>query len=71
MRRKILIAGGGTGGHIFPGLAVAGFLQEQDVEIRWLGATRGMETEIVGRSGSGGSQPWRLAGPSPHLVCGK
>jgi len=51
MMRKILIAGGGTGGHIFPGLAVAGFLQEQGVEVRWLGATRGMESEIVGRAG--------------------
>ena len=51
MNRRILIAGGGTGGHIFPGLAVAGFLLEKDVEVRWLGATRGMEAEIVSRAG--------------------
>jgi len=49
MTRKILIAGGGTGGHIFPGIAVAGHLAAQGIEVRWLGAKRGMEAEIVGR----------------------
>ncbi len=51
MTRRILIAGGGTGGHIFPGLAVAGFLLENEVEVRWLGASRGMESELVSRNG--------------------
>lgn len=51
MSRRILIAGGGTGGHIFPGLAVAAYLLENDVEVHWLGAKRGMESELVSRTG--------------------
>ncbi len=47
MSRRVLIAGGGTGGHIFPGLAVADALLAQGVDVHWLGARRGLESRLV------------------------
>jgi UDP-N-acetylglucosamine--N-acetylmuramyl-(pentapeptide) pyrophosphoryl-undecaprenol N-acetylglucosamine transferase len=43
----VLIMAGGTGGHIFPGLAVAECLRAQGVPVVWLGAEGGMETKVV------------------------
>lgn len=48
----ILIAGGGTGGHVFPGLAVADALRSlADVEITFVGSPRGLEKDLVPRRG--------------------
>ncbi len=50
---RVLIAGGGTGGHVYPGLAVAGWLKEQagNNEILFVGTTRGIEESVVPREG--------------------
>ena len=48
MSEKILIAGGGTGGHVFPGLAVADALRASaDVEVIFVGTARGIETRVI------------------------
>ncbi len=43
----ILIMAGGTGGHVFPALAVANFLRNQGEEIVWLGTKQGIEAKII------------------------
>jgi UDP-N-acetylglucosamine--N-acetylmuramyl-(pentapeptide) pyrophosphoryl-undecaprenol N-acetylglucosamine transferase len=44
---RILIMAGGTGGHVFPALAVAHYLRAQGHQVSWLGTRRGMEAELV------------------------
>jgi UDP-N-acetylglucosamine--N-acetylmuramyl-(pentapeptide) pyrophosphoryl-undecaprenol N-acetylglucosamine transferase len=53
MAKKIIIAGGGTGGHIFPAIAIANALKEQDAEneILFVGAKGKMEMEKVPQAG--------------------
>ena len=51
MTRSILIMAGGTGGHIFPALAVADCLRTQGWRIVWLGARNSMEAELVPKHG--------------------
>jgi UDP-N-acetylglucosamine--N-acetylmuramyl-(pentapeptide) pyrophosphoryl-undecaprenol N-acetylglucosamine transferase len=49
--RSILIMAGGTGGHIFPALAVADVLRGEGWQITWLGAPNSMEAELVPKHG--------------------
>ena len=51
MARSILIMAGGTGGHIFPALAVADILKNQGWQVTWLGAPGSMEAELVPKHG--------------------
>lgn len=49
--RKVLISTGGTGGHIYPALALANKLKERDVEVVFVGTKYRMEKEIVPKYG--------------------
>lgn len=43
----IAVMAGGTGGHVFPALAVAETLRDQGMEVFWIGTRRGMESRLV------------------------
>lgn len=47
----VLVLAGGTGGHIYPALAVARELRARGHQVVWLGAAQGMETQIVPAAG--------------------
>lgn len=49
--RTILIMAGGTGGHIFPALAVADQLRDKGWKVVWLGSKAGMESQLVPQYG--------------------
>jgi len=48
---RILVMAGGTGGHVFPALAVADELRARGVEVTWLGTRRGIEADVVPKAG--------------------
>jgi hypothetical protein len=51
-RLRVLIAGGGTGGHVIPALAVARELKKRyGAEVEFVGTARGMETRLVPEAG--------------------
>jgi UDP-N-acetylglucosamine--N-acetylmuramyl-(pentapeptide) pyrophosphoryl-undecaprenol N-acetylglucosamine transferase len=47
MTRPVLIMAGGTGGHVFPALALARLLRARSREVIWLGTQRGLEARVV------------------------
>ena len=49
--RPILVMAGGTGGHVYPALAVARALQKESQEVVWLGTSRGLESRVVPAAG--------------------
>jgi UDP-N-acetylglucosamine--N-acetylmuramyl-(pentapeptide) pyrophosphoryl-undecaprenol N-acetylglucosamine transferase len=49
--RPILIMAGGTGGHVFPALALARLLRARSREVVWLGTQRGLEARVIPQEG--------------------
>ena len=47
----VLVMAGGTGGHVFPALAIAKALQHKSAAVQWLGTERGIEARIVRDNG--------------------
>lgn len=50
-KKHLMIMAAGTGGHIFPGLAIAAEMQQRGWTVSWLGTKTGMEGEIVAKHG--------------------
>lgn len=44
---KVVIMAGGTGGHVFPGIALGKYLQSKGCEVHWLGTKLGLEARLV------------------------
>ncbi len=63
---RVMIMAGGTGGHVFPALAVAEILMANNVDVSWLGTRKGIESELIPQHGielnylniEGLTRPW-------------
>jgi UDP-N-acetylglucosamine--N-acetylmuramyl-(pentapeptide) pyrophosphoryl-undecaprenol N-acetylglucosamine transferase len=51
MGKRIVVMAGGTGGHVFPALAVAQLLLKKGWQVSWIGTQRGMESRVVPANG--------------------
>ena len=49
--KRLMVMAAGTGGHIFPGLAIAETMKARGWDVSWLGTERGMERELVPKHG--------------------
>ena len=47
----IMVMAGGTGGHVYPALAVAECLRQRSREVVWLGTERGLESRVIPAAG--------------------
>lgn len=68
----MVLAGGGTGGHVFPGLAVAEALAERGWTVSWMGRPAGLERQLLGERGlaydSVPARAWVGRGPLGRLA---
>lgn len=50
-QKPILITAGGTGGHVYPGLAVARLLEANNIPVVWMGTRKGLEARVIPEAG--------------------